>query len=729
MRDAAMAPELVLEQLRRMVASETFRGSERAVALLTFLVEQTVGGHADRLKEYTVGAEALGRGDGFDPRSDPIVRAEMSRLRARVERYYAAEGRSDPIEIALAKGSYVPQFAARTPAAANDAPGGGQARASILDAARWFGLGAATAAAVVAAALWTTNRPTTTSAQPVVKLEVELTSDAAVGSEVGTDVVISPDGTRIVFVSRDSDGNAHLNARRLDQSTTVPLAETEGARTPFLSPDGRWVGFWAEGKLKKVPIDGGSPIVLCDASDLLGGSWGDDDTIVAAALKSRTTLWRVAATGGTPTLVADLTSEGVAPVWPQVLPGGKQILFTAVSTVADTASIALLSLRDGTRTTLVRGGTFGRYVPGDFITYVNQGTMYAIPFDVDRGVVRGAAVPVLNDVAYSSTFGFAQVDMSRTGTLVYRSNAGAGQLAAAWIDAAGGVEPFVAKPGRYVWPSLSPDGNHLALSATESGSAHVSIFERGHDRAIANLADNASAPLWTSDGRHLVVAGGKGLLWVSVADARPHVLLESENLQTPWSFAPDGRLAYQEMSPGTAFDLWTVPIKSDERGVRAGTPEPFLRTPAFEVYPSFSPDGKWLAFGSNRSGSWEVYVRAFPDTGSQVQISAHGGRIPRWMPNHHDLVYRIDDQRLMVVAYEVKDGVFVASAPRAWSPQRLADTGVLANFDVAPDGRRVLGLIASDPRHKTENRVTFILNFGDDLRRRSATAPLAADRR
>ena len=227
-----------------------------------------------------------------------------------------------------------------------------------------------------------------------------------VGSEVGPDIVLSPDGTRIVFVARGGDGIARLHTRRLAEPTVNELPGTEGARVPFLSPDGQWVGFWASGHLKKTAIAGGSPLVLCDAVDLLGGSWGDDGNIIAAVSFGR--LARVIAASGQSTVIADLAAESIDPRWPQVMPGARQVLFTAVGPQGpNAANIEALSLTDGTRKVLVRGGTYGRYLPDGHLIYVNQGTLYAVRFDLARMEVSpGTPTPLIDDVLYSFTFRF-----------------------------------------------------------------------------------------------------------------------------------------------------------------------------------------------------------------------------------------------------------------------------------------------------------------------------------
>ena len=194
--------------------------------------------------------------------------------------------------------------------------------------------------------------------------------------------------------------------------------------------------------------------------------------------------------------------------------------------------------------------------------------------------------------------------------------------------------------------------------------------------------------------------------------------------QTPWSLAPDGRrLAYYDRNPETGFDLWTVAVSQHIAGLELGRPEPFLQTRAFEVYPSFSPDGRWLTYASNESGAWEVYVRRFPDNGTKVRVSSSGGSVPRWSPNGRELLYRTEAQRIMFVTYTAEGDRFVSSAPRPWSQDPLADTAVLPNFDIAPDGERVVALVpvTRPEEQQSVNHVTFMLNISEEIRKRIDT--------
>ncbi|HTI65436.1 MAG TPA: hypothetical protein VL524_18065 [Gemmatimonadaceae bacterium] len=722
-----MARDAILAHLARVLSSNTFSGAERSMAMLRFLVERTVDGDGERLKEYTVGAEALGRGTSFDPRTDPIVRAEASRLRVRLERYYVDEGRDDDLIIELPKGSYVPRFVARAAAPTAPVPAASPAEANRWRArarpAVWLVAGSAAALSAFSLGAWVAKPSAPPSAATLMRLDVQLQSTESIGSEVGTDVVVAPDGSRVVFVSTDSAGVSRIRMRRFDGSSSVDLNGTEGARGPFWSPDGRWVGFWAGGQLKKTSIDGGSPVVLCDAPDLLGASWSDDGAIVAA-IDASDRLVRVPAAGGTPSTMVNLHTIGSAPRWPQMLPGGDVVLYTAISGIgADRGSIEATSLSSGRRTVLVKGGTFGRFVPPHYLTYVNQGTLYAVRFDPRRLETRGTPVPVIDDVAYSATFGFAQLAFSDSGVLVYRRAPSNGQSVVVMIDSAGHVKPLITTPGRYTWPALSPDGRRLALSVVESGVSSISIFDdlNGDPRRTTSIASANPTTAWTADGRFLIVGSPAGLSWVPGSGGALTQLLATEHVSAPWSVSPDGRqLAFGSVSPTTAFDVWTVSVAETDGGVRAATPRVFLQTPFFETYPTFSPDGRWLAYASNQSGSWEVYVRAFPNGGDAIQVSRDGGRVPRWPKGGHELFYGTDDQRIMVAPYTIHAGTFVPGRPRQWTQVRLADTGVFPDYDLSRDGRHIVALVPAGQSGdmETSNHATMVLHFVDELRRR-----------
>jgi Tol biopolymer transport system component len=595
---------------------------------------------------------------------------------------------------------------------------------------------AAALAIIVIVALWGWWRATRPVERALMRLDVDLGPDVSLASLYGTAAIISPDGTRLVFVSQ-----GRLFTRRLDQPNTIELAGTQGAYEPFFSPDGQWVAFFSPGKLQKISVDGGSAITLCSANNARGGSWGEDGNIISG-LSNVGGLSRIPSAGGPPTLVADLQSGDFSHSWPQILAGGKAVLFTAWPTGGasfDTANIDVITLADHRTKTLVRGGTFGRYLPSGHLIYANRGTLFAVPFDVNRLEVHGTPSPVLDQVAYNAAEGSAQLDFSQTGTLIYRSGgASGGLLTVGWLDGAGKAQPLLAKPGTYGRPSMSPDGQRLAVEVTEGSGTDIWVYDWQRDTMTRlTFTGTALDPVWSPDGRYIAFRTvGEGMsVTRSDGSGKPQPLTQSKSTQYPWSFTPDGkRLSFIESSrpndssinqaSGGAYHLWTVPLESDSAGLRAGKPETFLQTPADARAPSFSADGRWMAYSSDESGTFQVYVRAFPDKGGKWQISNNGGTYPMWSRNGHELFFEALDNHVMVAAYAVKGDSFVADKPRVWSGKQVGGVANAArNIDLAPDGRRIVALMPVETAEgqKAQSHVTFIMNFFDEVRRRTAT--------
>jgi eukaryotic-like serine/threonine-protein kinase len=715
------SPELVLEQLEHVLQSPSFRSADRSAKILRFLVEQTVAGQADRLKEYVIGTEALGRDASFDPRIDSIARVEVSRLRNRLEQYYATSGGADRIRFVLPRGSYVPSFEER-PEVATEAPPPSRGVRS-----GWVIVGAVLGGVVLLGVFWLLVREKSGQAvvagRPLMELELTLPPETTLANVVGPQMTLSPDGTSLVIVANRKAGGSELRMRRLDRRDFVTLPGTEGARGPFFSPDSEWVAFWAAGKLKKISLRGGEPMVLCDAPDLLGGSWGDDGQIVAT-LSTEAKLWRLASAGGPAKPVLDLAPQLLRLLWPQVLPGSKSILYSRVGQTPDSGAIEVLSLIDGKRKALVRSGVFGRYLPSGHLVYVNQGTLYAQNFDLKSLEVQGTPFAVISNVAQSPVFGFAQYDFSSAGTLVYRRDSSGGQFVLRWLTPKGPAKTVVDKPGPYLWPRVSPSGKEIAYTEVRSGESVIWIAPRegGQARSLASAEGHGAAALWSPDGKFLVMQGQNGLEWMRAGESGPPQTLLKGGISVPWSFTPDGkRLAMNQLNPATHFDLWTVALEAVDGSLVAGAPEPFLRTKAVETYPTFSPDGRWIAYVSLQSGSYEIYVRSFPDSGKEVRVSKGGGRIPRWSQRTAELIYETDDHRLMVVPWSVQAGVFQAGMARLWSEEKLGDSGVLPSFDLAVDGT-VLALMPADVPERSPDRITVLVNFFEELGRRPGAA-------
>jgi serine/threonine-protein kinase len=589
-------------------------------------------------------------------------------------------------------------------------------------------------AVALVAALWALLRGTRgeTTLQPLVRLDLDLGPDVSLGSTIGPAAVLSPDGTRLVFVSQAADRTSRLFTRRLDQPKAAPMPGTDGAYTPFFSPDGQWVGFFAQGKLKKIRIDDGAVFTLSDAYAARGGSWGEDGNIVAA-LDPQTPLSQIPAEGGKPAPITELRGEvgEFSHRWPQVLPGGRAVLFTASSRYANfaDAAIAVVSLKDRRRKTVFEhGGMFPHYLPTGHLMYVAKGALFVVPFDLERLEVRGAPAKLLEEVPSTENLGFAQLDFSRSGALLYLTGKIEGLTAIQWLDGSGNTASLEAGPTRYVAFRLSPDGNRVAAIVNEGASSKVWIYDwqRGRKWQVSKDLDaGGGSPVWSPDGQFVVFESPGGLFWTrSDGAGQPQLLTRSKSLQVPGSFSPNGtRLAYAELTPGGGAEIRTVSVENASGQLRAGEPETFLKTSTVSSFPVFSPDGRWLAYSSAEGGVYEVYVRAFPANGMQWQISNAGGVLPVWSRNGHELFYRTEDQRIMVVNYTAKGESFGAGKPRVWYGKPLASVGLATNFDLAPDGKRFLVLMPPEgaARRETQSHVILALNFFDEVRRRVAT--------
>jgi Tol biopolymer transport system component/predicted Ser/Thr protein kinase len=582
-------------------------------------------------------------------------------------------------------------------------------------------------ALIAAAASWIAYRSTRPAdLKPLVRLDVDLGHDVYLNALGGSDIILSQDGTRIAYLS-----GGKLFTRKLDQSAATELGATPGATSPFFSPDGQWIAFTAGGKIRKISVEGGAEIVLCDAaSSYTGADWGEDGIIIAS-LRVSGGLSRVPAAGGAPTPVTELQGEERTHRWPQILPGGKAVLFTGEnSTVGfDDARIEVVTLADRHRKELIRGGTYGRYLATPegkgYLTYVNRGTLFAVPFNPERLETSGSPVPVLQQVSYSAMFGSAKMSISRNGTLVYRSREmDASRVIIKWIDADGKTQPLLDRPGLFVNPRFSPDGQRLAV-ANDDVKSGIWIYDLRRDTlSPLNGERNSYFPVWTPDGKYIVYGSLQGISWArSDGGGTPGHLAQSKELQYPTAFSPDGKtLVFQQMGQ-QGFDLWTVPVEVDADGLKVGIPELFQQTSFGNRGATFSPDGRWIAYSSSESGTNQVYVCAFPGKGGHWQVSNNSGSSPRFSRNGQDLFYfDIPDDRIMVSNYSGKGDSFVAEKPRVWSNQSIAlalSGAVGAQYDVTPDGRRIaVATYAADSPPQDSGHVIFLENFVDELQRK-----------
>ena len=566
-----------------------------------------------------------------------------------------------------------------------------------------------------------------------VRMSVELGTDASPATVALGDVtILSPDGAVVAFEAQKGGGGPQLYVRRLTQLQATPLAGTDDADSPFFSPDGQWIAFFAGGKLKKVPVTGGAAVTLCDAANGRGGAWGEDGTIVFSPdIIANVHLLRVSSAGGTPEPLTSLTEGEPTQRWPQVLPGGKGVLFTGGTNGAyEGANIVVQSLPAGARKIVQRGGYHGRYLPSGHLVYIHAGTLFAAPFDLDRLEVTAQPVPALEGVTSNSASGSAQFAVSATGTLVYLpGQSTSSEVPIHWMNHEGKTTLLRATPANWLNLHFAPDGRRIALQIDDGQNIDVWVSEWARDTLTRLTFDPAAdtKPVWTPDGRRIVFASDRAdtstpnLYWQRAdGTGGAQRLTDSKNFQSPASWHPSGKfLAFEENNPQTGYDLMILRMEGDEAsGWKPGKPSVFLNSPFAEREPMFSPDGRWLAYWSNETGRQEVYVRPFPGPGGKWQISTGGGVYPTWSRTKHELFYGTPSGQIMVAAFTVEGDSFRSEKPRLWSDGRFSVRSTTRSFDLHTDGERfALAPAAQTPGGGKQDHVTFIFNFFDELRR------------
>jgi Tol biopolymer transport system component len=571
--------------------------------------------------------------------------------------------------------------------------------------------------------------------------------------ETDRDLAISPDGTHLVYVSNGGSGT-QLIVRAIDQLDAVPLRGSTGARSPFFSPDGRWVGFVSPvngGELSKVSIMGGPPISLCRIQGGLtaarGASWGPNDTIVFATIDVSTGLLSVPAGGGTPTVLTrpDPKQGELFHVAPSVLPGGQAVLFT-IMTAEQSENVAVLDLTTGQHKTLIHGGTNAEYVEPGYLVYAAAGTLRAVRFDAIRLEVLSDSVPVVEQVLTKTRAG-ADFSVSRHGALVYvLGGATVTTRSLVWVDRQGHEEPIAAPPRAYVYPRISPDGTRVALDVRDQQQG-IWIWDLAR-HTLTRLTDAPAPdqfPVWTRDGRRIVFgstrAGSVPNLFWQAADTTGTVgrLTTSPNVQMPTTISPDGtRLIVQEFGPKTTgWDLRVLRLDgprepSGASGANLSPPlagdsrstEPLVQTTFNEVNGEISPDGHWLAYQSNESGQNQISVRPFPDVDSgHWPISPTGGTTPIWARSGKELFYRDGTNAVTSVPIQTTPTFRAGTPTRLFAGSYVVapqpDVG-LRTYDVSSDGQRFLmikGNTAGD-QTSTPASMVVVLNWTEELKAR-----------
>jgi serine/threonine protein kinase len=589
---------------------------------------------------------------------------------------------------------------------------------SRLRGALLWGGAAVLFAAIIGFLAWTLKP--SPSPQPVSRLTITLSSGQRLAGLAYSALALSADGAYLSYVATQGS-TQQLYLRPLDSLESRPIPGTDGATEPFFSPDGQWLGFFADGKLKKVSVNGGTAQTLTDAPAPRGASWGSQGTITFAAFTAGP-LQQMPMSGGALQSLTHTENGENSHRWPEFLPGGKAVLYAAGTTNTwAQGQVAVSLLTTGERRNLIRAGMYPRYAASGHLIYAQGGTLMAVPFDPQGLTLRGSAVPVVEDVM-QSTNGSVQYSLSDTGMLVYvpGGSVQATQRTLVWVSRNGTEQAVAAPVHAYSSPRISPDGKRVAVAVAEK-DAQIMLYDLSRETLTRLTFEGTSNlnPSWTPDGKRIAfvsnMKGPQNIFW-QLADGSGGLerLTNSENGNYPALWSRDGQLlAFVEVNPTTGYDIWVLRI-SDHKA------EPFLRTPSNEVQPRFSPDGRWIAYASNESGRYETYVQPYPGPGGKWQISTDGGAEPVWNPTGRELFYRSGD-KMMAVDIVTQPG-FSAGKPRMlFEGSYEVSAASTPSYDVSTDGQRFLMLKPVEQTQAAPTQINVVLNWFEELKQKVPT--------
>jgi Tol biopolymer transport system component len=543
-----------------------------------------------------------------------------------------------------------------------------------------------------------------------VRFSIELPPSTGLVEFTAAPLALAADGQSLILALTDEEGGSRLWRRRFDTEALEPITGTEGATSPFVSPDGQSIAFAAQGKLRRVSLGGGLAQDIADAQQFFGGCWVDSETIVYAP-RFAGGLWQVAATGGKPArLTAPSGGEDSAHVWPTCLSGSRNILYTTWGSgkQIDRSKVAYLRLGDGAHGTLIRGGYHPRYLEPDTLLFVRGGALMSVAFDPSTLEVSGVPEQRVGGLLANVNSLVAFYETSNGSHLVYvQGTHEQPNRRLVWVDLQGRVEPASALRKPFSLPRISPDGSRVATWLQDEGVAVWLLDLRGDRLTRLSGGIDDHSPVWSPDGTRVAFDSsrtGNYELYLASANTMAEETAITNRRRDHFvnAWLPDGRLVFTDHSIVEGFDLWTIDARP---GAEA---EPLLRTTFNESEPAFSADGRWIAYVTDETRRNEVYVRRFPLEGPRLQASRNGGEEPVWSRSGHELFFRKGRDVLAVRLESGEDG------PRLTEPEVLFGGRYHYNlyptntYDVAPDGRF---LMVEEPPPVTRT-IHVVLSFG-----------------
>jgi serine/threonine protein kinase len=534
------------------------------------------------------------------------------------------------------------------------------------------------------------------------------------------DFAISPDGRTLAFVAYAEGGKQLLWVRPLDSTTAQPLAGTEEATQPFWSPDNRFIAFFAGGKLKKIEVSGGTPQTICDVATPRGGTWNRDDVILLTR-GANSGLSRVSAAGGEPTplTVLDAKKES-SHRYPQFLPDGRHFLFFVQAGRGNGISVGSIDAKESKH--LLDTNMAALYAPPGYLLFVRDGVVMEQAFDAGKIELTGEAVRVVEGLT-PDPFNRIAFSVSDTGVLVYRSSPVKGSRQFAWFDRSGKPLGPVGPGGEYFNPELSPNGKEVAFSQTDLQTNNLDIWRmdltNGERRRLTFDPAIDVNQIWSPDGSRILFGSNRdGPLDVyqrlsSGAGTEERWLQIPGSTVVPKDWSVDGRFVILTVPDlNSRNQVWVRPLFGDRK------PKAFVETAATNDYARFSPDGKWIAYASNESQKFEVYVQTFPTGNGKWQVSTNGGVQPRWRRDGKELFYLASDRKLMAVPVRsgssFEFGVPVPLFATKTVGGSAFSSGYSHQYDVTPDGQRFLLNTEADG---SATPITVVLNWTAPLKK------------
>jgi Tol biopolymer transport system component len=529
--------------------------------------------------------------------------------------------------------------------------------------------------------------------------------------------VISPDGRSLAFMAT-SRGKRSLYVRSLASLDAQPLPGTDDARSPFWSPDNRFIGFFSNNKLKKIEASGGPVQTLCDAQAAYGGSWNADGVILVSF--DTKGINRVSAGGGTPSPVLrlDESRKELAQAWPWFLPDGRHFLYQSWNGRSDDSAIFVAALDGSDRKLLLKADSNPVYAAPGYLLFARGATLTGQSFDARTLQLSGEPFPVVEQIGYNSSNSYSSVSVSQNGAMVFLGGS-ISQRQLVWFDRSGKQQAMVGPTGEINDIVLSRDGKRLAMQRLNEGNIDIWLMDlaRGVPSRFTFDAATDDDPVWSPDGSQIVFSSGAAnadvnfdlYRKVSNGAGAPELLLKSDITKEATDWSSDGRfIIFQVSNQKTATDLWVLPLFG------VGNPYPLLQTEFDESQGFFSPDGHWLAYSSNETGRSEVYVQTFPQSGGKWLISSGGGAQPHWRADGKELFYVAPDRTLMSVDVNAAS-TFETSAPKPLFATQVSGYNSPNRYVVTADGQRFL--INSPAGEVSQTPITVVLNWTSRLKR------------